>query len=85
MADVKSVEKASTSLGREWLNLARYYLSNRWVLLALGVAVLIGGAALNWSWLVAVGLAPILLALAPCAIMCAVGLCAMGGKKQSEQ
>jgi hypothetical protein len=55
------------------------------VLLALGSAVLIGGAALNWSWLVAVGLAPILLALAPCAMMCAVGLCALGEKKQSEQ
>jgi hypothetical protein len=85
MADVKSVEKANASLGRDLLNAVRYYLSNRWVLLALGSAVLIAGAALNWSWLVAVGLAPILLALAPCAIMCAVGLCAMGGKKQSEQ
>jgi hypothetical protein len=85
MADVKSVEKANASLGRDLLNAARYYLSNRWVLLALGSAVLIGGAALNWSWLVAVGLAPILLALAPCAIMCAVGLCAMGGMKQSDQ
>jgi len=85
MADVKAMEKANPSLGREWLNLARYYLSNRWVLLALGSAVLTGGAALNWGWLVAVGLAPILLALAPCAIMCAVGLCAVRGKKQSEQ
>jgi hypothetical protein len=85
MADVKSVANANTSLGREWLSLARYYLSNRWALLALGSAVLIGGAALNWSWLVAVGLAPILLALAPCAIMCAVGLCAMVGNKKQEQ
>jgi hypothetical protein len=81
MTDAKSVEKANTSLVREWLTLARYYLGNRWVLLVLGSAVLIGGAALNWGWLVAIGLAPILLALAPCAIMCAVGLCAMGGKK----
>ena len=81
MTDVKSVEKANTSLVHEWLTLARYYLGNRWVLLVLGSAVLIGGAALNWGWLVAIGLAPILLALAPCAIMCAVGLCAMGGKK----
>lgn len=55
------------------------------MLLGLGSAVLIGGTALNWGWLVAIGLAPILIALAPCAIMCAVGLCAMGGKKRSDQ
>jgi hypothetical protein len=75
---------AETPLGREAFHIARYYLGNRWVLLALGAGVLVAGAALNWSWLVAVGLAPILLAVAPCAIMCALGLCAMkmsGGSK----
>lgn len=85
MTDVKSIEKADASLGRDLLYAARYYLRNRWVLLVLGSAVFIGGAALNWGWLVAIGLAPILLSLAPCAIMCAVGLCAMGGNKQSDQ
>ena len=44
----------------------------------LGVAALaIGGAALGWPWLVAIGLAPILLSIAPCAVMCALGLCMM--------
>jgi len=43
--------------------------------LALAGIALVGGAALNWSWLVAVGVAPLLLALAPCAAMCALGLC----------
>ena len=85
MTDVRSIETANASLTREWLNVARYYLGNRWVLLALGSIVVIAGAALNWSWLVAVGLAPILLTMAPCAIMCAIGLCSMGGKKQSDQ
>jgi hypothetical protein len=33
------------------------------------------GAALNWSWLVAVGIAPLLLTVLPCAAMCALGLC----------
>jgi len=40
---------------------------------ALAVAAV--GLALNWSWLVAAGVAPILLAIAPCAVMCALGLC----------
>jgi hypothetical protein len=75
---------AETPLWREGLAIARYYLGNRWVLVALGTGVLVVGAALNWGWLVAAGLAPILIAVAPCAIMCALGLCAMkmtGGSK----
>ena len=48
-----------------------------WV--ALAAILLVGGAALNWGWLVAAGIAPLLLALAPCAAMCALGLCMKGG------
>lgn len=50
-------------------------------LMMAGGAVVIGGMALNWGWLTAIGVAPILLAVAPCGIMCALGLCAMGMKK----
>jgi hypothetical protein len=60
------------------------YVSSRWLLLAIGALVLIIGATLNWGWLVAAGIAPILIAVAPCAIMCGLGLCAMkmmGGSK----
>ena len=46
-----------------------------------GGAVVVGGLALNWGWLTAIGVAPILLAVAPCGIMCGLGLCAMGMKK----
>ncbi len=69
---------------RSWLHFARPYLGNRWVLLLLGGLVLVIGLSLNWGWLVAVGAAPVILSLAPCAIMCAVGLCGMkmiGGAK----
>lgn len=55
--------------------------------LALGAIALVGGAALNWSWLVAVGIAPLLLAIAPCAAMCALGLCmkpGAGGCKRQD-
>lgn len=46
--------------------------------------LLVGGAALaliaagliwQWSWLVAIGIAPLLLSAAPCVAMCAFGLC----------
>ena len=43
------------------------------------VAVVVGGAAFGWwPWLVAIGAAPILLAILPCAVMCALGFCMMG-------
>lgn len=57
--------------------------SRAWM--ALAATPLVVGAALNWSWLVAVGIAPILLALAPCAAMCAIGACAMRGSCQRDE
>ena len=56
----------------------------RWLtrrrLLFVGAATLMGGGmALNWGWLTAIGLAPILLSLAPCAVMCGLGMCMKGG------
>ena len=65
----------------------RRYLGGRrgWILLA--IAVLGVGAFLNWGWLVAAGIAPLLIAFAPCAAMCALGLCMnkMGGKSCSTK
>jgi hypothetical protein len=76
------VTKASeASLGQDWLGLLRYWLRDRRVLIAIALAVVIGGAVLNWGWLVAIGVAPLLLGLAPCAAMCAIGLCSMAKGK----
>lgn len=44
-------------------------------LLIGGGAVLVTGVALNWGWLTAIGIAPVLIGLLPCAAMCALGLC----------
>ncbi len=41
----------------------------------LAALVLVLGAALNWSWLVAAGVAPLLVSALPCVAMCALGLC----------
>ena len=45
--------------------------------LVLASIVVIVSAAFNWNWLIAVGVAPLLLTLLPCAVMCALGLCLM--------
>lgn len=50
-----------------------------WLLVAF--AIIAAGAALNWSWLTAIGVAPLIVSLAPCALMCAAGVCMMGGSK----
>jgi len=55
------------------------------MLVALGAGVLLAGIALNWSWLVAAGIAPILLSTLPCLVMCGLGLCMLcrSSEKQS--
>lgn len=69
----------STRLGKY---LPAWLLSTRGLILG-AVIVAAGGAALGWPWLVAIGAAPILLAFAPCAVMCALGLCMMGKGSKS--
>lgn len=51
--------------------------SGRRNLLILALIVTGAGAAFNWSWLTAIGVAPVILSLAPCAIMCTTGFCMM--------
>ena len=72
-----------TTLTQDLIHTARYYLGGRRGLILLTVAGLGVGAALNWGWLVGIGVAPLLLALAPCAAMCALGLCMNKAKGRS--
>ena len=74
-----SIGSAATKLGRLPQPFSRLGGGGRRIWIALAVILLFGGAALNWGWLVAAGIAPLLLALAPCAAMCALGLCMKSG------
>lgn len=49
-------------------------MGRRTLYVAAGVGVT-AGVFLGWDWLVAVGAASVILALAPCLVMCALGLC----------
>jgi hypothetical protein len=53
----------------------RAWISTPLGMTVAGIAVAAVGLALNWSWLVAVGAAPLILSFAPCAAICALGLC----------
>src|SRR3546814_4216527 len=66
---------SETTLTQDLLYAGRYYLGGRRGLLILAAVAIVAGLALNWSWLVAVGIAPILLGVLPCLAMCALGLC----------
>jgi hypothetical protein len=57
---------------------------------SVALALLAVGFAWQWSWLVAIGVAPLLISAAPCLAMCALGLCMhrmgtrTGGATQDE-
>ena len=75
------------SLTQQLLYALRYYLGGRRGLIAVGLLAIGIGVVLNWRWFVAAGIAPVILALLPCAAMCALGLCMnkLGGKSCSTQ
>lgn len=50
-------------------------LFSRRGLLVIAALAIAAGLTLNWSWLVATGAAPILIAVLPCLVMCGLGLC----------
>jgi len=63
--------------GRHAARVSSWIRSPRGLILLAAVPV-IAALALGWPWLVAAGIAPLLLAAAPCLAMCALGLCMMG-------
>jgi hypothetical protein len=71
----ETVSPTEPSLARDWFNALRYWLCGRNGVIALIVLAVVIGAALNWSWLVALGIAHLLITVLPCAAMCALGLC----------
>ncbi len=81
----QSTTPTEPSLGRDVLSAARYYLGNRWALLGLGSLAVIAGLSFGgWGWLVVAGLAPVILSVLPCLVMCAFGICMMGRSDKSQ-
>ena len=81
-----SISADEASLSRDFGRYVRYQIRGRRGMIV--ASLVLAGPALwfGWPWLVAAGLAPFIIAMAPCAVMGAVGACAMGGKscKKSE-
>jgi hypothetical protein len=75
MGTQESTKPVAPSLVGDLLHLARYYFVSRTGFVILAIAAVSAGLALNWSWLVAAGIAPVLLTALPCLVMCGLGLC----------
>src|ERR1700674_515414 len=75
MTTSEATKPTDASLASDLLRAAWSYLRGRRGLVILAIIAITGGMALNWSWLVAVGIAPILLTVLPCLVMCGLGLC----------
>jgi hypothetical protein len=75
---------AKDSLTRKSAGKAGDWLTRPRGLIVVAIAIIGAGLALGWNWMVAAGLAPLLLAVAPCAAMCALGLCVMAKGNQSR-
>jgi hypothetical protein len=68
---------AAEGAARRWAHRLGPWLGSWRGMMILGGLLVAAGLYAGWGWLTAVGLAPIILALAPCAAMCAIGACAM--------
>src|SRR6266496_2852473 len=76
-----TVEASARKVSRaEW-----WMPTRRWVLIGLAIGGAIAGLALGWDWVVAAGLAPLVVSVLPCVAMCALGMCAMRGGQKSRQ
>ena len=73
MTDLSTPARVETQHGLRHF-VAAWYTPRRGLILA-GIGIVLAGLALGWNWLSAIGLAPLILSLAPCAAMCALGVC----------
>lgn len=85
MENVRNVEE-STAVAQECCVPAvkSAWLNPRNLLIGATLAGGAGALVLGWDWLVAAGVASIILAVAPCLVMCALGLCMQRGGKRDQ-
>lgn len=75
MTSTELIQTRQASPSRGVQSVLRSTFGGRRGLIAASAGIVIAGLAFNWSWLVAAGIAPVLLSVLPCVAMCALGLC----------
>jgi len=74
---VKHSPQAESLRVRNRVDQLRDWLMSPRGLIVVALSIIGTGLALGWNWVVAAGFAPLILSLAPCAAMCALGMCMM--------
>ena len=82
MMNSRIIDPAPPSSAGGVFAVLRARFSSRLMLLFVAGVVIAAGLVLNWSWLVAAGVTPLLLSALPCVAMCALGLCMMQMKRR---
>jgi hypothetical protein len=77
MMNSRMIEPSPPTSAQSAFAALRTWSGRRLVLLSIAGVAIVVGLGLNWSWLVAAGVAPLLLSALPCVAMCALGLCMM--------
>ena len=67
--------RQDVSIRRLYASTVTPWFTRRRGVLILSVIVIAAGLYFNWAWLVAAGIAPVLVAVSPCLLMCALGVC----------
>jgi hypothetical protein len=75
MTMTSSARSSPNSKIRDVLAAGRRHIGTRWGLLVLAGLAFALGMVFKWNWLVAAGIAPVLVSLLPSAAMCALGFC----------
>lgn len=70
-----SMSVGETTLMQDIGSYLRHQLRSWRGMIVAAVILAVSALWFGWPWLVAAGLAPLILAMAPCAVMCALGLC----------
>jgi hypothetical protein len=75
MSEIIAPDPARAGFARAMVRLYFSFFPWRPMLWTIGLASLAAGLAWQWNWLAAIGVAPLLISAAPCAAMCALGVC----------
>lgn len=83
MTNLNLTNSPETAPDPSALALFRGWAGSRIGLVVIAGVAIVAGLWFNWSWLVAAGVAPLIVGVLPCVAMCALGVCMMGMEKNA--
>lgn len=79
-----SSSASQTSLSEHLFRPIPYWLRSRLGVAAVGTGLAAPALWFGWPWLVAAGLTPLVIVIAPCTVMCGLSVCAMKARPSNR-